>query len=709
MTTATPPQTEPTAPFLKLSPDASARMTAEELGTYARHVKLQRGTNLARALDGVDVPPAAGPRDLTGLNATMTTAQDNEAWYWSHPDWHAIREIHQQVGAQLARLNAQATITPQAAIDAAKITTLAASLISRHAARVRAHLDTGGRRDTPGGLAIHALARGAEDQAALAAGLGSILDLQRPYSLAAHARKLTKELRRVEPQNPAPAVGESDLDRPAPPIDLPDDPDLESTLATGARNDPELAEASQLLTALSELAAGARQAGHRLTIDVRLHGIVETLQLRGFEMIAAIARTVMRRYDDQGQSTSGRRNIAAMVHYYAETRLEIMRGSLDDGSVREFGHYEPEPPERYMDTLFDESRTAVQDLRAKHITPRDRTDAQIRFLLAQKEIAATGPNGDPDWGTHPIFPPINFVAGMKTDTPVETRIDLINALRSRVANNPFHRDAHFFTTVADRFAQEIAGPPELTPPALAADLSADQVRAVAAHVVEQGTVASPLALSATASLHLTHAQAERALAVLQTLRVVGPPNGLKPRETLTTTRDALPGQLELLEQRLPNLLELQQGAAAISAPEASEPPAVHPAGAGASESAAPAPASTDRERGRAPDAVPAALTPPMPPTAELPRRDPSVERRHPGNLTTPKDPQPDILTEQDLPGLLEGNEDRLRNVSETLKAGAEARAAAHPAPPEPTPPINQSATEAQRNAHQAQDVGVGVR
>lgn len=106
------------------------------------------------------------------LDATMTTAQSNEAWYWSHPDWHAIRDIRQQVDD--ARLNERAEITPQAALKAAEITSLAASLIARLAAKVSAHLDAGRRRDTPGGLAMRILTRVAEDHAARPSGLDSL-------------------------------------------------------------------------------------------------------------------------------------------------------------------------------------------------------------------------------------------------------------------------------------------------------------------------------------------------------------------------------------------------------------------------------------------------------------------------------------------------------------------------------------------------------
>lgn len=697
MTTPTPTQTEPTPPVPKLPPNAPAGMTAEELERYARHMSLQRGLLRARALDNADAPPAAGPRDLTGLNATMTTAQSNEAWYWSHPDWHAIRDIRQQVDDVLARLNEQAEITPQAAINAAKITSLAASLIARHAAKVSAHLDAGGRRDTPGGLAMRNLTRVAEDHAARASGLDSVQALDTPRLLIAHVHMLTKELRRAEPDDPEPDLG----------LDDPDDPDLESALSTGAKADPELAEASHLMTALSEMAGKARRAGHRLTLDVRLHGMVETAQLRGFEMISGIARTVMQRYDNRDLGTSGRRNIAAMIYHYAEQRLERMRGTLGAEEQRDFGHYEAEPPERYMDALFEESRAAVQELRAKHITPQDRTDAQIRFLLAQKEIAATGPDGDPDWGTQPWFPPIEYVAGMKTDTPVETRLALIDALRRRVENNPFHRDAHFLNKVADRFSQEIAGPPELTAQALAADLSADQVRAVAAHLVGEGAVASPLVLSETAELDLTHAQAERALAVLQTLNVVGPPNGLKPRETLTVSRNDLPGQLELLEQRLPNLLAMQRSAAAIPVAEAQATAAQPEADPTPEATAEPEQVQASAPAPTAPaESAPAATAP------ELPRRDRSAERRHPGNLgprpTTA--PAAETPTDENLAKLFEGQEDRVKEVSQKLMAGTEARAAAHPAPAETTPAKATTVDEAQQNAQQAQQtVGVGVR
>ncbi|MFD7954368.1 hypothetical protein ACFV4X_12820 [Streptomyces ardesiacus] len=708
MTTPTPLQTEPMPPVPKLSADVTAGMNAEALERYARLLNLQRGMRRARALDAADAPPEAGPRDLAGLDAAMAAAQNNQAFYFSNPDWHAIGNIRQQVDDVLARLNEQAEVTPQTAVQAAKITTLAASLIARHAAKVSAHLDKWDQRNTTGGRAMRTLTRVAEDHAVRASGLDSVQALDSPRLLMAHVHRLNRELRRAEPDDPETDLGLDDVD----------DPELESALSNGAKADPELAEASQLMSALTEMAGRARRAGHRLTLDVRLHGMVETAQLRGFEMISGIARAVMRRYDDQGQGASGRRNIAAMVLHYAEQRLERMRGSLGAEEQRDFGHYEAEPPERYLDALYEESRTVRAELSAKNLRPQDRPELQIRYLLAQNTIgAAAGGDGEQEFGTQAVFPPSDLVAGLQTNQPVETRLALITALRRRVDNNPFDRNAQYLNKVADRLAQEIAGPPELTAQALEAELTADQVRAVAAHVVERGTIASPLALSEVSELNLTHAQAERALAVLQTLNVVGPPNGLKPRETLTVSRNDLPGQLELLEQRLPNLLEMQKGAAAISAsaaPEAPAPaPAVQPEAVPAPEAAAPSLAPVEPEQNVAP-AAPASSAPAEPAPAAtaraLPRRDRTVERRHPGNLAARPAPQAETASDQDLAKLFEGQEDRLLEASQKLMAGTEARAAAHPAPPESALAKDTSVDEAQHNAQQAQQsVGVGVR
>ncbi|MFJ3658283.1 hypothetical protein ACIPPR_33870 [Streptomyces nigra] len=702
MTTPTPLQTAPVPSLPKMSAEVTVGMNAEALERYARLVNLQRGLRRARALDAVDAPPEAGPRDLAGLDAAMAAAQNNQAYYFSNTDWHAITDIRRQVDDVLTRLNEQAELTPQTAIQAAKITTLAASLIARHAAKVGAYLDKWGQRDTAGGQAMRTLTRVAEDHAARASGLDSVHALDSPRLLMAHVHKLNRELHRAQPQH-----AETDLG-----LDDTDDPELESALSIGATTDPEMAEASQLMTALTEMAGLARRAGHRLTLDVRLHGLVETAQLRGLELISGIARNVMRRYDEQGQGTSGRRNIAAMVFHYAEQRLERMRGSLDAEEQRDFGHYEKEPPERYLDALYEESRTVRAELSAKNLRPQDRPELQIRYLLAQNAISAAV-DSEQEFGTQAVFPPSNLVAGQLNGEPVETRLALIAALRRRVENNPFDRNAQYLNKVADRLAQEIAGPPELTVQALEAELSADQVRTVAAHIVGHGTSASPLVLSETAELGLSHAQTERALAVLQTLNVVGPPNGLVPRETLIGSRNELAGQLELLEERLPNLLDMQKSAAAISASEAPKAPAAQPEPTPTGGAVGPASAPGASEQYPAPDApAPSAPDTPAPaaPASGLPRRDPTVERRHPGNYSAQATPQAQTSSDQDLATLFEGSRHRLLEASQNLMAGTEARAASHPAPTESMPTRHTSVDEAQANAQQAQQaVGPGVR
>ncbi|MFF9157641.1 hypothetical protein ACF1AB_36085 [Streptomyces sp. NPDC014846] len=696
MTTPTPQQSELTRTPVALRPYGSAEVTLEDLERRARLESLQRWSHRARALDSPDAPPPAGPRDLTGLDTVMARVYENQAYYFSQPGWITLNQVYQQVTGVLEELTRRSERTPQAAIQAARITILAASLIARYAAQISSHLDTWKQGETPGGQAIRSLVRSAELHAARAAGLDDGQSPDTPRRLSTHLYRLDKAIQQSAPPRDSSAGSEGDD---------PEDPDLDAALAVGKAVDPDLDEASRLMTALTQLSERVRRAGYRLVLDVRLHGTVETAQLRGFEMISRIARSAMRRYDEQGRGTDGRRNIAAMIYHYAEQRLERMRGTLGADERRDFGHYEADPPERYLDTLFEESRTVTQELRAQHITPQERADLQIRFLLAQRNIAAAGSDGVQEWGTQATFPPTAFVAGMRTDSPVESRQALIEALRRRVENNPFHPDAHFLNKVADRLAQEIAGPPELTADALQADLTADQVRSVAQHLVRHRadeTAASPLALSETAELNLTYAQAERALAVLQTLDVVGPPNGLQPRETLTVSRTELSSQLNSLEQRLPNLLAAQKGAAAVEAPAAPRVEAQPQA----------SPAAHQQTQAPAAPTPPAAAEPaPATTASELPRRDRSAERRHPGNLGTRAAPAVKTAgDDQELAQLLDGMEERIRDVSEKLQAGTEARAAAHPALAEDAAAKATQVGEAQQNARQAhQTVGVGVR
>lgn len=701
MTTPTPPHPAPAPPAPDPSTGLSADEIQDELQRRALREKLEEGMRRARALDDQDTPPAAGPRDLSGLDRVMARAYAGEAqaYYFSHPAWNALTRIHWQASDALRALNEQAERTPQAAIQAARITTLAASLIARYAAQVNSHLTAWNQQDTGGAQAMRTLAHAAEIHAAQAAGIDDGQPLETPRLLITHLHQLNKALRHAAPSPNTPDRG----------TDGPDDPDgpvLDSALRTGAATDPELAEASQLMNALSELSGRARRAAHRLALDVRLHGMVETAQLRGFEMISGLAKAAMRRYDDQGRGTDGRRNIAAMIFHFAEQRLERMRGTLGEDEQRELGHYESDPPERYMDALFEESRTVAAELRAKNLRPQDRTDLQIRYLLAQREIAAA--ESDQEWDIQPHYPPGEYVAGMQTDTPVETREALIEALRRRVENDPYHRDAPFLNKAKDCLALEIAGPPELSAQALEADITASQIHAVAEHLVaaageavaagaEQGTsAASPLVLSETAGLNLTYAQAERALAVLHTLNVVGPPNGLEPRETLARSREQLPG-----------LDELHAATIRLAAPSGSDtPPGPEPAPA--VESGAEAGPDPARPVAQAP-APPAASA--EPPAAaglpELPRRDRTVERPHPGNHGVRQAPVAAPPTAEELDQLLERNRERFKEVGQTLIASHEDRAAAHPAPTETTPTKDAHAEEAQNNAQQPQQA-IGV-
>jgi hypothetical protein len=123
---------------------------------------------------------------------------------------------------------------------------------------------------------------------------------------------------------------------------------------------------------LNGLATRARRFGHRVVLDVRLHGLVETAQLRGFEMISNIARRAVKRYDGQDRQSSGRRDIAAMICHYAEQRLERMRGTLGPGETRDRGYYESTVPTRYQDALDDEVRSSPRSSRRRTCRVRTR-------------------------------------------------------------------------------------------------------------------------------------------------------------------------------------------------------------------------------------------------------------------------------------------------------------------------------------------------
>ncbi|MFE4304756.1 hypothetical protein ACFRR6_01560 [Streptomyces sp. NPDC056891] len=756
MTTPAPPQPTPAMLRLTLPQGATAAETEAELERYARLQNLGVGLRRARALDNVAEPPQAGPRDLAGLATAMAGAHAAQAFYFHQPGWSTLNQIHQRASEILRELNEQAERTPQAAIQAARITSLAASLIARHAAQIQTYLNTWNQSNTPGAEAMRYLTRAAEDHAARASGVDDGQTLDTPRLLMAHAYQLNRELQRAEAARPGPPTD--------PKLDDPDDPALESALSLGALYDRGLAEAARLGDSLSELSGRARRIGHRAVLDVRLHGMIEALQIRTYEMVSGIARRLMNRYDELGWQNDGRRTIAATIFHYAEQRLERIRGVIGPDEQREVGYYEVDAPDRYLDALWDENRTVINELKSLYLRPEDRSELQIRYLLVQRELAADA--GDVEWGTQPFFPPKEYVAGVRADNPVAARLELIDALRRRVERNPYDHDASFLNQVADRLAKEIAGPDELTPEAAQTLITPAQLRTAALHLVEKGTAASPLALASTAELNLTHAQAERILHELQTLNVVGPPNGLEPRQLIATTPAQLPAALTAtrpttaatpLQAPAPGT-ETEQAPASAPPPAQASTPTPAPAqvtddqlrraalAAAANRIASPElfvkTLSVSPAEGQAlmealqerqlvvqvgdgaweptfdQEGVDAALKKPtLPPEAQpaeggqqaasLPRRDRTVERPHPGNLTNGPKPDPRTLSDEEVARLLQGSQDKILRASQALKDGVQNRAAAQ----NPQAAGNPRKTdEAQQNSQQArQTISAGVR
>ncbi|MEV6676368.1 hypothetical protein AB0N09_05785 [Streptomyces erythrochromogenes] len=733
---------------LTLREGATAAETEAEFERYARLQNLGIGLRRARALDNVAEPPQAGPRDLAGLATAMAGAQAAQAFYFHQPGWSTLNEIHQRASEVLRDLNEQAERTPQAAVQAARITSLAASLIARHAAQIQTYLNTWNQSTTQGAEAMRYLTRAAEDHAARAASIDDGQTLDTPRLLMAHAYQLNRELQRAEAARPGPPTD--------PKLDDPDDPALESALSLGALYDRGLAEAARLGDALNELSGRARRIGHRAVLDVRLHGAIEALQIRSYEMVSGIARKLMNRYDELGWQNDGRRTIAATIFHYAEQRLERIRGALAPDQQREFGHYEVDPPDRFLDAVFDENRTVVNELKSKFLRPEDRSDLQIRFLLVQRILATD--MGDTEWGTQPHFPPKEYVAGVRADDPVEARHELIDALRRRVERDSYHRDASFLNQVADRLAKEIAGPDELTTEAAQTTVTRAQLRAAALHLVETGTAVSPLALASAPELKLTHAEAEQILHQLENLNVVGAPNGLEPRQLLATT----PAQL-------PAALASAQPTTVATPPQAAPAPAPSPAPA---QAPPPEPAvqvtedqlrraafaaaanriahadlfvnalSVTPAQGKAimevlqerklvvqaddgaweptfeQDGVDAALQQSTPgaqrtergqQAGTLPQRDRTVERPHPGNLANSRRPDPRTLSDEEMNRLLQGSQDKILRASQALKDGVQTRAAAQ-SPQVAATGHPRTADEAQQNAQQAQQtISAGVR
>ncbi|MFC9266313.1 hypothetical protein ACFTXJ_00830 [Streptomyces zhihengii] len=725
---------------------------AETEAEFERHARVHNLGIGLRRVSALEEPPPVGPRDLAGLATAMAGANAAQAYFFHQPGWSTINEIHQRASEALHELNARAERTPQAAVQAARITSLAASLIARYAAQIGSYLDTWNQSATPGATAMRNLTLAAEEYAAQASGIDDGQKHDTPRLLLAHAYQLNREVQRAEAARPGPLTD--------PQLDDPDDPAMDSALRLGALYDRGLAEAAELGAALSDISARARRVGQRAVLDIRLHGMIESLQIRGYEVISGIARRLMKRYDHLGWQSAGRRTIAATIFHYAEQRLERIRGAIEPDEYREFGHYEVDPPDRYLDALLDENRTVIDELKAQYLRPEDRSDLQMRFLLVQKELAAD--MGRFEWGTQPVFPPSPYVAGLRADDPVAARLELIEALRRRVERDPYHRDASFFNQVKDSLAKEIAGPDTLTPEATQTAVTSSQLRMAALHLVAGETVVSPLALSSAPELNLTHAEAERILHELQNLDVVGPPNGLEPRQLLAATPAQLPAALtgpepspvvppqapaqspatEPPPSATPQDDEVIQVAddqlkrAAVSAAAnrfASAQLFVNTLGVTPDEGQALMDALQERKllvqgadgaweptfTQEGVDAVLASISraakprrtdgEQQAPTA-LPRRDRSVERPHSGNLATPRDPIARPPAGEDLTRLLESSQEQILQASRALTDGMQSRAAAHSPPKSVASKTPPAVDDAQQNARQTrQAISAGFR
>lgn len=223
------------------------------------------------------------------------------------------------------------------------------------------------------------------------------------------------------------------------------------------------------------------------------------------------------------------------------------------------------------------------------------------------------------------------------------------------------------------YAHEIAGPADPTDDARGAVVAASDVAAVASYIVEHRVAASALILADAPGLSLDYGQAERALDVLQKLRVVDAPQPLRPRDVLAT-EESLPELLEHLEQRLPSLLALPRHRPSVPAQEAPSPAAPGPKEAGP-------PAAV--ENGAEPSPAP------------LPRRDRTKERRHPGSDSRlDAEPVRAVLSQQDR--------ERIQGFVEARQA----REAAFPAPdkaPAHDRPTTRHATPEQHPQQQAQE------
>lgn len=509
------------------------------------------------------IPGLARPHDLSRLEAAIAAARLHSGTYFRNASWMSLNQAYESAKAAVTALTDTRRIPGVVTNETsavALIVALASRAIARAGADLAAYLRSTSQIDTQAWGAIDDLTVDAENLADQAAGYLP-QDSVRPAhaaTLRSEMRALTKAIKEHRPTAPF-STARAPVLEPDPNL-----PALLTAVHTMNETDaaPERNDLTELADGINEVVTAIRQHGEGWAADVRVHGWTQAVVIRAYELLARIARHGVRKLNEQGRGDSGRREVLATIHHYAEQHIERLRGTLPpEGRLR--GFYD-RTPDRYLDRLVNESRHITEALRGGEVAPEQRTQLQIQLLLTEAAITAyttASESKTPAEGAHVAPTPRSLVAGAPPEPdPVTARRHLVRALRRRVDDDPDGRHAQTLNTAADRLEREITGNPELGPAAREAPLSADEVTATARHIAS-GSLASPLEVASNTELNLSYAQAERALAVLEILSVVGPINGLQPR-TVKAATDQLPQLLDHLEERMPQLLTQTASAAA---------------------------------------------------------------------------------------------------------------------------------------------------
>ena len=560
---ASPPTVQAPAPEMHPAGGVPEQVQILIRDLSARLDQLDQAKREAQAIRASLEPPGETPglprpRNLSRLEEAIAVARLHSGSYFRHASWISLNQAYESAKAAITALtttNRPPGTETQRAGAAALIVALASRVIARAAADLTAHLRSTSQVDTPAWGAIDDLTMDAEDLADQAAGYPPA-DSFRPAhtaTLRSEMRALTKAIREYRPTEPLSTVRAPVLEP---------DPNLTELLtAVHAVNDdaPERKDLTELTGGISEVVTAIRLRGEGWAADARVHGWTQAVVIRAYELLARIARHGVRELEVQGRQDSGRIEVLATIHHYAEQHLERLRGTLPpEGRTR--GFYD-RTPDRYLARLVNESRHITETLHNRELVPEQRTQLQIRLLLTEGSITAyarASESKTPAEGVHVAPTPRSLVAGAPPEPdPVTARRQLIDALRRRIDEDPSGHHAQTLNTAKDRLAREITGNPELGPAAHEASLTIDEVTAAAGRVTS-GTLASPLELANTPDLNLSYAQAERALAVLEILSIVGPIEGFQPRAT-KAEMDQLPDLLDGLEERMPELLAQTAG------------------------------------------------------------------------------------------------------------------------------------------------------